>query len=60
VVEEGGPAHVLLDAVLAHAVDLLVVGRRQHAAFPGMAMGSVAHRALGFSPCATIVVPSNG
>jgi nucleotide-binding universal stress UspA family protein len=56
VVEEGGPAAVLLDAVRARDADLLVVGR-QASKFPGMAMGSVAHRALGFAPCPTIVVP---
>ena len=57
VVEEGGPAAVLLEAVRFHEADLLVVGRRAQGAFPGMAMGSVAHRALGFSPCPTVVVP---
>jgi nucleotide-binding universal stress UspA family protein len=58
VIEEGGPAVVLLDAVRARGADLLVVGRQPSEAFPGMAMGSVAHRALGFAPCPTIVVPA--
>ena len=40
-----------------HAADLLVVGRTSSGMFPGMAMGSVAHRALGFAPCPTIPVP---
>ena len=57
VVEDGGAAAVLLEAVRAHDVDLLVVGRRHASSFPGMEMGSVAHRALGFAPCPTIVVP---
>ena len=59
-VQEGGPAGVLLDAVYGHRADLLVVGRRAPGAFPGTAMGSVAHRALGFSPCTTVVVPHAG
>jgi nucleotide-binding universal stress UspA family protein len=58
VIEEGGPAVVLLDAVRARGADLLVVGRQPSGNFPGMAMGSVAHRALGFAPCPTIVVPA--
>jgi nucleotide-binding universal stress UspA family protein len=60
VVEEGGPAGVLLEAVGAREADLLVVGRRTPGLFPGMAMGSVAHRALGFAPCPTVVVPAAG
>lgn len=56
--EEGGPAGVLLDAVRTHDADLLIVGRRTSGQFPGMAMGSAAHRALGFSPCPTVVVPA--
>lgn len=58
VVEDGGAAVVLLAAVRSHDVDLLVVGRHAHGSFPGMAMGSVAHRALGFAPCPTVVVPA--
>jgi len=60
VVEEGGPAGVLLDAVRSHEADLLVVGRRAPGSFPGMAMGSAAHRALGFAPCPIVVVPAAG
>jgi nucleotide-binding universal stress UspA family protein len=58
VVEDGGAAVVLLGAVRSHDVDLLVVGRQAVSSFPGMAMGSVAHRALGFAPCPTVVVPA--
>ncbi len=58
VVEDGGAASVLLEAVRRHDVDLLVVGRRSPGSFPGIAMGSVAHRAIGFAPCPTVVVPS--
>jgi nucleotide-binding universal stress UspA family protein len=58
VVEEGGPAGVLLDAVRTHDADLLVVGRRAQRPFPGIAMGSAAHRALGFASCPTVVVPA--
>jgi nucleotide-binding universal stress UspA family protein len=59
VLEEGGPAGVLLEAVRTRDADLLVVGRRSGGAFPGMEMGSAAHRALGFSPCTTAVVPES-
>jgi nucleotide-binding universal stress UspA family protein len=58
VLEEGGPTGVLLHAVRTHGADLLVVGRRTRGDFPGMDMGSAAHRALGFSPCPTVVVPA--
>jgi nucleotide-binding universal stress UspA family protein len=58
VVADGGPAVVLLDAVRTRGADLLVVGRQAHGSFPGMAMGSVAHRALGYAPCPTVVVPA--
>jgi nucleotide-binding universal stress UspA family protein len=60
VVEEGGPAGVLLHAVTTQDADLLVVGRRVSGSFPGMSMGSAAHRALGFAPCPTVVVPAAG
>lgn len=58
VLEEGGAATVLLDAVRSNDIDLLVVGRRGAGAFSGLAMGSVAHRAIGFAPCPTVVVPA--
>ena len=60
VVEEGGPTGVLLDAVRTRNADLLVVGRRASGTFPGISMGSAAHRALGFAPCPTVVVPAAG
>jgi nucleotide-binding universal stress UspA family protein len=56
VIEEGGASSVMLDAARVRGLDLLVVGRRS-GAVPGLAMGSVAHRALGFAPCPTVVVP---
>jgi nucleotide-binding universal stress UspA family protein len=56
-VEDAGPAGVLLEAALARGVDLVVVGRRGPTSFPGMEMGSVAHRVLGFAPCPVVVVP---
>jgi nucleotide-binding universal stress UspA family protein len=58
VMEDAGPAGVLLETAHAHGADLLVVGRREPAAYPGMEMGSVAHRALGFAPCPVVVIPS--
>jgi nucleotide-binding universal stress UspA family protein len=54
----GGPAAVLLEAVRSLSIDLLVVGRRGSAAVSPLAMGSVAHRAIAFSPCPTVVIPA--
>jgi nucleotide-binding universal stress UspA family protein len=58
VINDAGPAGVLLETAHDHHADLLVVGRRESASFPGMEMGSVAHRALGFAPCPVVVIPS--
>jgi nucleotide-binding universal stress UspA family protein len=60
IVEEGGPATILLDVTRRRGAGLLVIGRRTPGAFPGMPMGSVAHRAVGLAPCPTIVVPASG
>jgi nucleotide-binding universal stress UspA family protein len=57
VVEDGGAAVVLLETVRSRKVDLLVVGRQAPTRLAGMAMGSVAHRALGLAPCPTVIVP---
>lgn len=57
VLEEGGAATVLLDVVRSHNIDLLVVGRRGVGDSSGLAMGSVAHRVIGFASCPTVVVP---
>ena len=58
VVEEGGAAGTLVAVARARDADLLVVGRQSQRAFPGISMGSAAHRALGFAPCPTVVVPT--
>lgn len=58
VLAEGGAGAVLLEVVKAHDIDLLVVGRGP--GWPGALMGSVAHRAIAYSPCVTVVVPSSG
>jgi nucleotide-binding universal stress UspA family protein len=57
VVEDAGPVGILLETARVHSVGLLVVGRRGPDSFPGMAMGSVAHRVLGFAACPVVVVP---
>lgn len=57
VLEDTGPASALLEASHRHRAELVVVGRRAPGAFPGMEMGSVAHRALGLAPCPVVVVP---
>lgn len=60
VVEDGGAAATLLAATSSAGVDLLVVGRQPSSSFPGLAMGSVAHRAVAFAQCPTVVVPRSG
>jgi nucleotide-binding universal stress UspA family protein len=57
VLEDGGPAGVLLDVIYAEAVELAVVGRRSAAELGGIAMGSAAHRVLAWAPCPVVVVP---
>jgi nucleotide-binding universal stress UspA family protein len=57
ILEEGGAATVLLDAARRYDIDLIVVGRRGVDDFPGLAMGSVAHRVVAFGRCPTVVVP---
>jgi nucleotide-binding universal stress UspA family protein len=57
VVEDGGPAVVLLKTAGSHQLDLLVVGRQRTTSLAGMTMGSVAHRVLGLAPCPTVIVP---
>jgi nucleotide-binding universal stress UspA family protein len=57
IVAEGGPAGVILDAIGSVGSQLAVVGRRVQADPPQLAMGSVAHRVIAFSPCPVVVVP---
>jgi hypothetical protein len=60
VVEEDGAAATLLRAARSFDTDLLVVGRQAIQSFPGLTMGSVAHRSVGFAPRATVVAPLDG
>jgi nucleotide-binding universal stress UspA family protein len=55
-IDEGGPAELLLDAAMTRGADLVVVGRRQHLPMRGT-LGGVSQRVLAYSPCAALVVP---
>ena len=53
-VEEGSPAHVLLDA--AKGAELLVVGSRGHGGVAGALLGSVSQHCASHSPCPIVIV----
>ena len=55
-VDEGGPAELLLDAATRNAADLVVVGRRDHFPIRGT-LGGVSQRVLAYAPCAAATVP---
>jgi nucleotide-binding universal stress UspA family protein len=59
VVEEGGPAEVLLNAAAHVRSDLVVVSRRDHHLQRGM-LGSVSQRVLAYAPCPAVIVPPPG
>ncbi len=56
VVEEGGPAEVLLRTAKDTAADVIVVGRRDHGPLSGT-LGGVSQRVLAYAPCAALIVP---
>jgi nucleotide-binding universal stress UspA family protein len=56
VVEEGGPAEVLLGTAGQVDADLVVVGRRDHAPMRGT-LGGTSQRVLAYAPCAAAIVP---
>jgi nucleotide-binding universal stress UspA family protein len=56
VVDEGGPAELLLDTAAKTNADLVVVGRRDHFPMRGT-LGGVSQRVLAYAPCAAVTVP---
>jgi nucleotide-binding universal stress UspA family protein len=56
VVEDGNPAHRLVEAAASWDADLLVVGTHGHGGL-GPVVGSVARAVLYHAPCSTLVVP---
>jgi nucleotide-binding universal stress UspA family protein len=56
VVEEGGPAEILLATAKNTASDVVVVGRRDHGPLCGT-LGGVSQRVLAYAPCAALIVP---
>jgi nucleotide-binding universal stress UspA family protein len=55
-VDEGGPAELLLEAATRRDADLVVVGRREHFPMRGT-LGGVSQRVLAYAPCAAAIVP---
>jgi nucleotide-binding universal stress UspA family protein len=55
-VDEGGPAELLLDAATRRDADLVIVGRRDHFPMRGV-LGGVSQRVLAYAPCAAATVP---
>jgi nucleotide-binding universal stress UspA family protein len=56
VIDEGGPAEVLLNTAVSAGADLIVVGRRDHQSLRGT-LGSVSQRVLAYAPCPAVLVP---
>jgi nucleotide-binding universal stress UspA family protein len=56
VVEDGNPAHRLVEAAVNWAADLIVVGAHGHGGL-GPIVGSVARAVLYHAPCSVLVVP---
>jgi len=56
VVEEGGPAEVVLGTAAKADADLVVIGRREHLPMRGT-LGGVSQRVLAYAPCAALMVP---
>lgn len=57
IVEDGGPAEVMLSIATRMSANLIVVGRRDHHLLRGT-LGGVSQRVLAYSPCPAVVVPS--
>ena len=56
-IDEGGPAELLLDAATGKGADLVVGGRRDHFPMRGT-LGGVSQRVLAYAPCAAATVPT--
>lgn len=56
VVQEGGPAEILLGTAKDTTADVIVVGRRDHGPLSGT-LGGVSQRVLAHASCAALIVP---
>ena len=54
--EFGDPAGVLVDYAKAHAIDLIVMGRRGLGDLGGLLLGSVSHKVAQLASCACLTV----
>lgn len=56
--EIGSPADRIVDYAATHRIDLVLVGARGLGPIKERFMGSVSHRIMTFSPCATLILPT--
>jgi nucleotide-binding universal stress UspA family protein len=56
VVEDGDPAHRVVDYAKAHGVDLIVMGCHGHGKLEGILMGSVSNKIAQLAPCTCVTV----
>jgi nucleotide-binding universal stress UspA family protein len=56
VVENGDPAHRIVDYAKAHGVDLIVIGCHGHGKLEGILMGSVSNKVAQLAPCTCVMV----
>lgn len=55
-IEEGDPAHAIVEYCKSHDVDLIVLGRRGLGGLAGLLMGSVSHKVAHLADCACMTV----
>ena len=55
-VEDGDPAHQIIEAAKRHGADLIVMGRRGVGDLKGLLLGSVSHKVAQLASCACLTV----
>jgi nucleotide-binding universal stress UspA family protein len=59
-VEEGGPAHQLVEGAVSWGADLIVLGTHGRSGLGPLLLGSVARAVLYHAPCSVLIVPGPG
>jgi nucleotide-binding universal stress UspA family protein len=59
-VEEGGPAHQLVEGAVGWGADLIVLGTHGRSGLGPLLLGSVARAVLYHAPCSVLIVPGPG